>query len=38
LLDTPQGKVVLNSACGMPDYSVIARLLATMARRTGVQA
>jgi hypothetical protein len=38
LLDTPQGKVVLNSACGMPDYSVITRLLATMARRTGLRA
>jgi hypothetical protein len=38
VLDTPRGKVVLNPACGMPDYSVISRLLATMAQRTGLRA
>ena len=38
LLNTPRGMVVLNPACGMPDYSVITRLLATMAQRTGLRA
>lgn len=38
VLDTPRGEVVLNPACGMPDYSVITRLLATMAQRTGLRA
>jgi hypothetical protein len=38
VLDTPKGEVVLNPACGMPDYSVITKLLATMAKRTGLRA
>ncbi len=38
VLGTPKGDVVLNPASGMPDYSVITRLLATMAARTGLRA
>ena len=38
VLGTPKGDVVLNPASGIPDYAVIARLLATMAARTGLRA